>query len=381
MNISTVNTNHIFIKRKVGFMTVDNNESTNEFFDKCDNDTVEFTFNTALTLHNKLYIKPFGARRMYYENKNLLDLELIFLKKQNGLNYYKIIATKNKTAINKSKNGKFLYGDRYGIFLEAWSPMYVSRLNCKTIRSLLPNDYGAIYFNNIKHNKKYYKFGIVVPFYSRSKYVEQFLNSLQKTDLNDALLIFIDESMTQNVDEDHKKVNELVKNYQLNYTLIKVYKNRHGNMFDSILYGMDLLYSYCDFLCTIDSDTIHKSNWIQSIYKSYMDCKRDYLDANIVASGFNMVNTRHGVIEKRENYILKNSVGGCNMFFSKEIYIPIIRKCLFSHKWDTNIINSVKEHNWKIITTNPSVIQHIGFETSINGRTKSGQYDYANDFD
>lgn len=370
--IEIVNTNHIIIKQNQEREKKNTNNT----------DKIEYIFSTTLYLNNNLFIKPFGSSRMCYENRNLLNLKLEFIKRKHELNYYKIIIVKNINEIHNSRNGRLLYGSRYNILLEVWFPLYVRRLNCKTIRSLLPYNYGNIEFNNIKRhvdNNKY-KFGLIVPFYSRHNYVEQFLNSLKNTDLNNCLIVFIDESMTKNVDEDHKKVHQLVKSYSLNYSLIKIYKNTHGNMFDSILYGMDLLYSYCDFLCTIDSDTIHKTNWIQSIYKSYMDCKKDYPNANILASGFNVVNSRHSIIEKREKYILKKSVGGCNMFFSKEIYIPIIRKCLFSHKWDTNIVNSIREHNCKIITTNPSVIQHIGFETSINGRINTDNYDHANDF-
>ena len=365
-----INNNHIIIKKNYKPLQ----EGT---------DQLEYTFSTTLYFNNDLFIKPFGSSRMCYENKNLLNLNLEFIKRKHGLNYYKIIIVKNKNEIDKSRNGRLFYGDKYNILLEVWFPLYVRRLNCKTIQSFLPYNYGNIEFNNIKSiNNNKYKFGLIVPFYSRHDYVEQFLNSLKTTDLNNCLVVFVDESMTKNVDVDHEKVHQLVKNYSLNYSLIKIYKNTHGNMFDSILYGMDLLYSYCDFLCTIDSDTIHKKNWIHSIHKSYIDCKKDYPNANILASGFNVINSRHSLIEKREKYILKKSVGGCNMFFSKEIYIPIIRKCLFSHKWDTNIVNSIKEHNCKIITTNPSVIQHIGFKTSINSRinTNTNDYDYANDF-
>ena len=69
------------------------------------------------------------------------------------------------------------------------------------------------------------------------------------------------------------------------------------------------------------------------------------------------------------------------MFFSKATYSNSIRRCLFSHKWDTNIINSIKESKCQIITTNPSVIQHIGFKTSIDSRINNEEeYDYAEDY-
>ena len=80
----------------------------------------------------------------------------------------------------------------------------------------------------------------------------------------------------------------------------------------------------------------------------------------VLASGFNTETERHRIIERRSQYILKNSVGGCNMFFHKDIYPDYIRKTLISYKWDSNIVSYIKELGGIIGTTTPSVIQHIG---------------------
>lgn len=360
-----MNTNHILIEN--------NNKNKN---------IISFDFSSKLTFNNNLFIKPFGSSRLRYETKNILNINLNLLKKEDNINYYNITITKNQEQLKKSRNAKFFWGNKYDVILELWCPLYYNNINSEIIYSLLPSNYGEIDINNSLVNNPHqkYKFGIIIPFYSRHKYVEKFLSSLKKTNLTNCLLIFIDESLTKDVNEDHKKVNELVKDFNTNYHLIKIYKNKHGNMHDSILYGMDLLYCYCDFLCTIDSDTIHKNNWINDIYISYSKCKEDFSDTNILVSGFNVVNQRHSIVERRENYIIKTSVGGCNMFFSKEIYTNIIRRCLFSHKWDTNIVNSIKDFKNTIITTKQSVIQHIGFETSIKGRINKENYDYAEDY-
>jgi hypothetical protein len=60
------------------------------------------------------------------------------------------------------------------------------------------------------------------------------------------------------------------------------------------------------------------------------------------------------------------------MMFSSTMYIEVIRPCLVSHKWDSNIVSNINyinqqefEPKYKIITTNPSVIQHIGISKSI----------------
>lgn len=67
------------------------------------------------------------------------------------------------------------------------------------------------------------------------------------------------------------------------------------------------------------------------------------------------------------------------MFFKKNIYPDYIRKTLISHKWDSNIINYIKELKGIIGTTNPSVIQHIGEESS-GHRNTDNFWDKAKDF-
>ena len=47
-------------------------------------------------------------------------------------------------------------------------------------------------------------------------------------------------------------------------------------MFDSILIGMDLLYPYCNYLTTLDSDTIHNKEWLNKTLETYLNIKKDY---------------------------------------------------------------------------------------------------------
>ena len=104
------------------------------------------------------------------------------------MNYYNITISKNHDQLKKSRNATFFYNNNFEVELEIWCPLYYKNLNTKLIRSLLPVDYGEIHFNNIKYSNKQYKFGIVVPFYSRYDYVDQFLNSFRV--LRSVLTIF-----------------------------------------------------------------------------------------------------------------------------------------------------------------------------------------------
>ena len=286
----------------------------------------------------KWYIYPFGETRTRFQKDNPFAIH--FSSETNSITITKI-----------KSNSKHLWGAGWKIPLQLWYPHDVSDF-------IIPPNYGRLIRNGIK--KKSYKYGLVVPFYSRANYVKEFLESLHQSDLSNCLIVFMDESLTKDVNEDHISVHALIKNFKIP-NLIKVYKNRHGNMFDSILIGWDMIYPFCDHLITLDSDTIMQKDWITKIDASFQAMKNDYPgNPFILASGFNTETERHRIIERRSQYILKNSVGGCNMFFHKDIYPDYIRKTLISYKWDSNIISYINGLGGIIGTTNPSVIQHIG---------------------
>ena len=286
----------------------------------------------------KWYIYPFGDTRTRFQKDNPFAIQFS--------------SEKNTITITKIKsNSKHLWGVGWKISLQLWYPHDVSDF-------IIPPNYGRLIRHNVK--KKSYKYGLVVPFFSRANYVKEFLESLYQSDLSNCIVIFMDESMTKDVNEDHIAVHALIKNFKIP-NLIKVFKNHHGNMFDSILTGWDMIYPFCDHLITLDSDTIMRKDWISKIDRSFQAMKNDYPgNPFILASGFNTETERHRIIERRSQYILKNSVGGCNMFFHKDIYPDYIRKTLISHKWDSNIIIYIQELGGIIGTTTPSVIQHIG---------------------
>jgi LmbE family N-acetylglucosaminyl deacetylase len=306
----------------------------------------------------KWYIYPFGDTRTRFQKDNPFTIE--FSSENNTITIAKI-----------KNNSKYLWKNGWNIPLQLWYPHDVSDF-------IIPPNYGRLMRNGIK--KTYYKYGLVIPFFSRANYVKEFLESLQQSDIENCLIIFMDESMTKDVNDDHIAVHALIKKFTI-LNLIKVFKNKHGNMHDSILTGWDMIYPFCDFLITLDSDTIMRKDWISKIDDAYHAMKNDYKGNQfILSSGFNTETEHHCIIEKREKYNLKNSIGGCNMFFHKNIYPDYIRKTLISYKWDTNLISYIQELGGVIGTTNPSVIQHIG-EVSSGHRNDPSNSNYNKSID
>ena len=356
---------------------INNNHLKLEKYQQVSEQQISYKFKSNFLFSDNFYVKPFGTSRLRFENKQVLNIKCLKKNSEQDSYHYEIIITKNIDQISKSRNSKLFLKGNFNIELEFWCPIYHLNLDSVNLNKLIPSDYGTIDYNNIQSSS--YLFGVVVPFYSRHQFVSQFLDSLKETNLQNTIVVFVDESMTKDVNDDHQQVHKLVSEFQLESPLIKIFKHRHGNMNDSILYGLDLLANYCQFLSTIDSDTIHKKDWLPSVHQSWIQASQDFPQANILASGFNAQSENHSVIEKKDNYILKTSVGGCHMFFKQELYLSHIRRCLHSHKWDVNIVNSLRETEYHVITTNPSVVQHIGSKTSV-GRVNTLSFDYAIDF-
>ena len=213
---------HRIMQNEIIFPIGDSNENTL---------TIQLT--SPKDYSNKWYIYPFGDTRTRFQKDNPFVIQ--FSSETNIL-----LITKIKS------NSKHLWGDGWKIPLQLWYPHDASDF-------IIPPNYGRLIRNNVK--KKFYKYGLVVPFFSRANYVKEFLESLHQSDLSNCVVIFMDESLTKDVNEDHIAVNSLIKNFKIP-NLIKVFKNKHGNMFDSILTGWDMIYPFCDHLITLDSDTI-----------------------------------------------------------------------------------------------------------------------------
>ena len=345
---------------------------------KSSTNTKEYIFKTDLELTNNFRTYPFGSNRMRYQYPEMFKYELIKLENQ----VYKLIVSRLKKP-NCPVTAKYFWSDGWTLDL------YVSNIpnlnteefyNKNNLISYLPENYGNYIINVPKNFKP--NIGIVVPLFGRYEYTKKFLDSLNKTELKNCILVLIDESLTKNLNEDKIKTNELIKNYNLKCPSIKIFKNKHGNMFDSFLTGCDLLEPYCDFLMNLDSDTIHKKEWVNNLINIHTELEKKYSSKPILLSGFNTINTNlHKILEEKDNYYLKGSVGGCHLFFRKEVYNMLLRFTIISHKWDTNIFNIINKNKGIIAVSKPSVIEHIGAITSVErNNNKKNYWDKSIDF-
>jgi glycosyltransferase involved in cell wall biosynthesis len=281
------------------------------------------------------------------------------------------VLDKNQLTITKNKRNVSRVTS--SLFNETgWNfPLTVSNIPNNTewtrpieIEQILPKDYANVSINNVIH--KSYRYGIVMPTFGRCEYVSKSLESLRNSNLpkEETLLVIVDESLTKEVDKDKEETKQWIEGFDIEgLTIIKIYKNRHGNMFDSLLTGLDLIYPKCKYVMNLDSDTIHKKDWLNTINEVYEIAENEYPDKLIVVTGYNSNN--HEIEEKKERYIIKKSVGGCHLYFRSVDYVDYLRYTLISNKWDTNVYEQVKRVGGILVSTNPSVIDHIGEISSV----------------
>jgi hypothetical protein len=332
--------------------------------------TLSVVLITDLELGDKFVTDPFGSNKMRFQYPEMFTYNLKKIK----TDMYALDITRSDIILC-SATANFFWKDGWTVELYITNIPQKKKITCDHITRIIPCNYGCVDIN-ISQNE--FKVGIIVPLFNRHKYVETFFSSLIKSDLTDCLIIFIDESMTKDVDDDKKLVNYFVKNICIDNS-IKIFKTTHGNMFDSIIVGCDLASIYCDTLITIDSDTIHAENWVTQSIELYYKILQT--NENLILSPFNTINAnRHVIIDEFDEYYTKNSVGGCCLIFNKKLYYKLIRCGLISHKWDTNLINNIKNNNGLIIVTKPSLIEHIGIESSGHRVDNTQEYDVAIDF-
>jgi glycosyltransferase involved in cell wall biosynthesis len=171
----------------------------------------------------------------------------------------------------------------------------------------------------------------------------------------------------------NNKTRQIIEDFELDTPLIKIFKKKHGNMYDSLKVGWDILSNQlnCKYLMCLDSDAIVREDWI-SVLKNLHD---SFMTPYKVITGFNTNN--HKIMLSGVNYCRKQSIGGINMFFTKNVYRNNIRKFLNNTSWDYQVCEEINQSGGVLISTKPSVVQHIGEEGLWSNKNR---FDVAKDF-
>lgn len=328
---------------------------------------------------NELFTVEIGIPIDVVNNKKMMGM--LPLQKVSTNTLSKAVQTYLKTPIQKRK---MMGMKARKSFLEDRGE-FKRRLNCiafnldPDIRHNIITDlggYGTIISSEHLTKGMYKgKIGIVMAIFGRPKYLEKSLKSLRYSNIKNAVIVLVDESNTKFDNRVTNEVRELLVNFNIkNIPILKIFKNKHGNMFDSYKNGMDLLLHLgVENLMTVDSDAIVKRNWLPKL----LDLHNSIKNRPCIVTGFHTIMNNHDTISLHPSFRTKTSIGGINILFDHKVYKNIVRPALKDLDWDWNTCNSINEVGGIIACTVPSVVSHIG-EEGVNSSLDN--FDGAADF-
>lgn len=215
------------------------------------------------------------------------------------------------------------------------------------------------------------KVALLLCTYNRPQYLKQCLWSLERADLSRINQVLIaDDCSTDN--DTLKLISDFKSKYEFPF-INGTQSNRNQGIKSQLLMSYEFLFSTHDIVINLDSDAIVRPDFVERLLDIYNT------EIGIV-TGFNC-NTlnsngseRHTIISKKNGYTIRKSVGGINLCTDKIMYETFIKPSLSeSGNWDANTF--IKAGFALAVT--PSIIQHIGFESSMN---HIEQPDIADDF-
>lgn len=213
------------------------------------------------------------------------------------------------------------------------------------------------------------KTGLLITTYNRPEYLKKCLDTLEKCNLKNIMVLFVDDASTE------KGTKELINNFGPHYYIANTV---NSGVSASLIKGYDFLFSMdCEYVINLDSDAIVSKDFIGTL----IDLKEKF--PSDIITGFNTLTknekgiVRHQVVKQNTDHCIKRSAGGINYLISRDIYEGKVHAALTETRsggdWDNLLCSRVD----RVIASTPSVVDHIGMESSIGVRHNP---DTAHDF-
>lgn len=232
------------------------------------------------------------------------------------------------------------------------------------------------------------KIGIVIPVYNRPEYFEQCIRSLRRASIpEDTIILIIDDASTD------PRIKEIldIEGVKINCTVIHTRMKKNSGVRVCLKKGFEfLIENKAELLMNLDSDAIVRNDFIDVMTRLHMD-----IGENRILTGFNCQtknrdgSERHVVLREISNMKgvyanVKKSVGGIHMVFTPKVYREIVEPVLEKTikeggNWDHQVSIKCYKNETPIVSAVPSVVQHIGFISSM-GHGGLEEPDTADDF-
>lgn len=211
---------------------------------------------------------------------------------------------------------------------------------------------------------------LIITTYNRPEYLKRCLESLSAVIYPKDTTLYIIDDASYDLD-----TIEMLNKYSAKCKIILMQNDVNSGIKKTLSKGINS--AICDgnnTIITLDSDTIVKPNFIDVL----LSLKSKHPEH--IVSGFNTLTKnerniiRHPVLKQFDSHCTKQSIGGINLCFNMRDYLNVIYPALMSNSyhWDWGL-----KHDLPYIVSTPSVVQHIGFESSLGN---SHNPDVAFDF-
>jgi glycosyltransferase involved in cell wall biosynthesis len=217
------------------------------------------------------------------------------------------------------------------------------------------------------------KVGLLICTYNRSNYLRDCLWSLERAYLSRVdTIIFSDDSSSD------QETITLLKEFQKkrlrkNLPIFLNLSSDNKGIKNSLLFGYEEFFNHgFDLVINLDSDAVVQPDFVNQLLDNYF-CG--------IITGFHSTTRnangteRHKILYEESGLYVKQSVGGINFCINKDAYGKYVKPALLQPvgNWDhQSCINAGYAYCLK-----ESVIQHIGFDSSMN---HTEQPDVADDF-
>lgn len=213
--------------------------------------------------------------------------------------------------------------------------------------------------------------GLIITTYNRPEYLKECLDSVKRADFNGVTVIISDDA------SDNQETVNLIHNS--GFQVIKN-KTRSGIKISLQNAVKELQKQGIKQFINLDGDALVRNDFVDVLLKLHAQ----FPDNLVTGFNCNTKNSdgsiRHHIVESGEGWNKKKTVGGINLFFTEKMYnewiLPALKEPVGN--WDEK--SSLNSGNG-VICAVPSVIQHIGFESSM-GHSGVGKEapDTADDF-
>lgn len=201
------------------------------------------------------------------------------------------------------------------------------------------------------------KIGLILTTFNRPNYLKECLNSLAYADLSGLNEILIIDDCSTDL-----TVKTLLSNIKFQARIH--YNEQNKGIKGNLIFGYDELFKNNDIVINLDSDALVSKDFVSALLKL------NEKFPNQIVTGFhsNTLNNngtaRHIITETGQDYLRKQSVGGINFSINKICYDNYLKPALI--KPVGNFDHDACITAGGCICVKESVIQHIGFDSSLN---------------